>query len=135
LKVLNKMEFKEAVEELKKGKKIRRCKWTNKDYYIYVDKDMECGDIWTIRDTHIDFNMSDFVATDWEVYESKIIYYSWTKDGMIAGSSQYCNYIEKKHLNQLKEKIIEDMDEYISPEGYISSVDIEDILNKRLNRK
>lgn len=57
------MDFKEARELIKKGKKIKRESWKNKDFFLPVGKDYD-------DQPYLDFN--DIDANDWIVYKKKV---------------------------------------------------------------
>ena len=61
------MNFKQAINKLKQGKKVRRPSWEENSYWISGIDDVIC---WTDgRNAHVHLNQIE--ATDWEIYEEK----------------------------------------------------------------
>lgn len=55
------MNFQEAREMIKKGKKVRRKSWKNKDFFLPVNNDYDAP--------YLDFE--DIDAKDWIIYKKK----------------------------------------------------------------
>jgi uridine kinase len=64
------MNFIEALELAKKGKKIRLKKWDNPEFYLYAKQDSLycCGD----RNILSSLNMTEYSSLDWEEYKKKL---------------------------------------------------------------
>ena len=63
------MNFQEAINELKKGKKVRRKIW-HKDVYCFNEKGVLCMVVDNTKTYGINFEQ--FEAQDWEIYEEKL---------------------------------------------------------------
>ena len=67
------MDFMEAVKAMREGKKVRKESTPNKDFKLYIKND---GVRYTIGNqgywTPYQFRISDFEATDWEIYEETL---------------------------------------------------------------
>lgn len=119
-------DFKQAIKWLKEGKKVRR-KDREIILFIYkVDKYVDCIRYATYNGeiNDINLNISDFEATDWEIYEEKDnwslpvcdVYYNvyvndgdreWKERESISGYSL-------EDIKTLKQKILEDGDKVFS---------------------
>ena len=63
-------DFQQVIKWLKEGKKVRRKSHDPKSYFIvYCGSE---GQFENCEGTYRTFDMSDFEATDWEIYEEKI---------------------------------------------------------------
>ena len=70
------MKFKKAIEHLKRGNFIKRKNWDN---YIYMQ--FPSGDaLWGGTHNHVNLNLSDIFAKDWELdIDKPVEYFYWAE--------------------------------------------------------
>ena len=113
-------DFTQAIQWLKKGKKVRRSYWCDDDYIFSTN---EYSTVKDKNNNKTDFNLAWFEAPDWELYEEKD---DWNWEYSTAHSLQ--NAIDVKTL---KEKIIEDLISKGYTTNGIFDEDISQILDNR----
>ena len=69
------MTFEEVLLALRKGKKIRRESWGNKQLYYYVDFNGEKDKLKSSFDIYreVELNYLELTATDWEIYQEPLL--------------------------------------------------------------
>ena len=98
-------DFKQAIEWLKEGKKVRRKKWKSNiicgiSDSVWDGKEHKRGIYFYDKDKihitiNLKFSLKDFEATDWEIFEEK-------KESL---SDKYSEYYNGFQLKDIKEKI------------------------------
>ena len=112
-------DFKQAIEWLKAGKKVKRLSTRNKEWYLFVsEKRGEGGFIYLHHTTLIvplihKFNLELFEATDFEIYCEK---HDWIVTPLMQSrSTKRCVNCGKKEVLELKESL-SDKRKDIAPE-------------------
>ena len=116
------MKFNEAIEEMKKGKKVRRSSWEK--YYTCG----EFGFVFNSDKEHVLLNLNDLESTDWEIYEEEDNWNLWEEWGE-GPKYTFRNSDLGRDIKTLKENILEDM-KILNDEEF-NYVNIEHILDER----
>lgn len=97
------MNFKEAYEEMLKGKKVRRKNWEDYKYYTLNENDIYFSDKLIV----LNITVEDALAEDWEIVEEskvwkpkeKELYFYYDSEGLIYESVYSGGSIDKNRLD------------------------------------
>lgn len=97
------LNFIQATKAMKKGERVRRKSWKNKDWFIHIKN----GKLLDSSGLRRYYNIDSIEAIDWEVYKE----YNWNcfEHGHEYIDSLYEDRPKKDTLRVLKEKLIVDI--------------------------
>lgn len=124
-------DFKQAVEWMKEGKKVRRPYFNNAKHELYLTREKGTGAV-KVHNEAYQLRDYDYDATDWEIYEED----NWNtfEHGWEYVPSLYEDRPKKYTLIKLKEKIIDDFSKVEQVRGIntiYNKKDVDEIINKR----